>query len=108
VAAGERSFKGAFKTRMLQSEFHKRIAGAFACILFVLVGMPLAIIFKQGNRMVAFLIAFLIAIVVYYPTFILGEVLAKETDLSPLLAIWSGSVVLFILGGGLTAVVLRR
>ena len=108
VAAKDRSYKGSFKRRLIETEFHQRIAGAFACLLFVLVGMPLAIIFRQGNRMVAFLISFLIAIVVYYPTFILGEVLAKETELSPLLAIWAGSCVLFALGGGLTAVVLRR
>jgi len=108
VSAEPRSYKGSFKRRMIRAEFHQRIAGALACLLFVLVGMPLAIIFRQGNRMVAFLISFLIAIVVYYPTFILGEVLAKETDLSPLLAIYSGSCVLFALGIGLTAVVLRR
>lgn len=108
VAAESRQFKGASKQRKVRTEFHERVAGAFACILFVLLGMPLAIIFRQGNRMVAFLIAFLIAIVVYYPTFILGEVLADETDMSPVLAIWSGSIGLLTLGLGLTVIVLRR
>lgn len=108
VQAEGRRYDGAPKPRKIETEFHKRVAGAFACILFVLIGMPLAVVFRHGNRMVAFLIAFLIAIVVYYPTFILGEVLADETDLSPFLAIWSGSIALFVLGVGLTVVIFRR
>ncbi len=95
--------------RAAETEFHKRIASAFACLLFVLVGVPLAIIFRHGNRMVAFLIAFLIALVVYYPTFILGELLAKEADNLPTwIAIWSGSIVLAGLGAALVRLVFRR
>ncbi|MFG0316446.1 MAG: LptF/LptG family permease [Planctomycetota bacterium JB042] len=108
VQAEGRIYDDAPKPRKIETELHKRVAGAFACLLFVLIGMPLAVIFRHGNRMVAFLIAFLIAIVVYYPTFILGEVLADETDLSPFLAIWSGSIALFVLGVGLTVVIFRR
>ncbi len=95
--------------RATTAEFHKRVASSFACFLFVLIGVPLAIIFRHGNRMVAFLIAFLIALVVYYPTFILGEVLAKEAEKLPIwLSIWSGSFVLGALGVGLVRVVFRR
>lgn len=108
IAAEDRDYEGSPKNRTIQTEFHQRIAGAFACFLFIFLGMPLALIFRHGNRMVAFLIAFLIAIVVYYPTFILGESLAKDTDLNPLLAIWSGSAMLALLGTALTIVVLRR
>ena len=108
IEARSRRYDGAPKRTVLVAEFHQRIAGAFACVLFALIAMPLAVIFRQGNRMVAFLIALLVALVVYYPTFILGEVLAKETDLPPILAIWSGSIALFILGVGLNAVVFRR
>lgn len=108
IAAKDRRYDGAPKPRKIVSEFHQRLAGAGACLLFVLIGVPLAIIFRQSNRMVAFLIAFLIALVVFYPTFILGDLLAEETDLPPVLAIWSGSIVLLLLGLGLTWVVLRR
>lgn len=96
------------KQKELRGEYHRRISGSFACVLFVLLAMPLAVIFRHGNRMVAFLIAFLIAMALYYPTFILGELLTKETDLNPIIAMWTGSVVLFLLGGSLTFVVLRR
>lgn len=106
--AREREYVGRPKARSILAEYHQRIAGSFACFLFTLVGIPLAIIFRQGNRLVAFLLAFLIALVVYYPTFILGEVLAKETDLNPVFAIWSGSGVLLALGVSLTIVVMRR
>jgi len=106
--AKQREYDGRPKRRAVAAEFHQRIAGSFACLLFTLVGIPLAIIFRQGNRLVAFLLAFMIALVVYYPTFILGEVLAKETDINPILSIWSGSMVLFSLGLGLTYVVIRR
>jgi lipopolysaccharide export LptBFGC system permease protein LptF len=108
IAAQSRKYKGDPKTRELTGEFHRRVSGSFACVLFTLLAMPLAVIFRHGNRMVAFLIAFLIAIVVYYPTFILGGLLAKETDLNPLFAMWSGSVILLVLGSSLLTVVLRR
>lgn len=108
VAAESREYKGDPKGREIKTELHRRIAGAFACVLFVLIGVPLAIIFRYGNRMVAFLIAFLIAIVIYYPTILLGENLARKTDLDPALAMWSGSGVLALLGGGLLATVFRR
>lgn len=106
--AKARDYEGRPKRRAIAAEYHQRIAGSFACFLFTLVGIPLAIIFRQGNRLVAFLLAFMIALVVYYPTFILGEVLAKETDINPILSIWSGSLVLLSLGLGLSFVVMRR
>lgn len=108
ATARGRRYVGAHKIRTLDSEYHQRVAGAFACILFVIVGVPLSIIFRHGNRMVAFLIAFLIAIGVYYPTFMLGELLSDETKISTFLAVWSGSIFLLLLGGGLTVVVFRR
>lgn len=108
VAAESRKYKGDPKVRELRGEFHRRVSGSFACVLFALLAMPLAVIFRHGNRMVAFLIAFLVAIVVYYPTFILGGILADQTDINPLFAMWSGSIILLVLGGSLMTVVLRR
>jgi len=108
VAAGPRRYKGAPKGQRIEVEYHQRIAGAFGCLLFVLLAAPLAIIFKHGNRMVAFLIAFLIALLGYYPLFLLGDLLAEEAGVSPVIAAWSGSGVILLLGLGLTAVVFRR
>lgn len=108
IAAEGRKYKGDPKVRELRAEFHGRVSGSFACVLFALLAMPLAVIFRHGNRMVAFLIAFLVAIVVYYPTFILGGLLADQTDINPLFAMWSGSIILLVLGGSLLTVVLRR
>jgi lipopolysaccharide export system permease protein len=107
-AEASRRYDGVEKVHSIETEFHQRVSSAFACILFVLMGAPLAIIFRHGNRMVAFLIAFLIALFGYYPLFILGKVLAEEALVSPVLAAWSGSGVLLLLGAGLTAVVFRR
>lgn len=107
-AAVGRRYEGAPKARKVRVEIHRRVAGAFSCLLFVLLGWPLSILFRHGNRMVAFLIAFLIALVVYYPTFLLGEVLAEETHLGPFLAMWCGSLVLAAFAVALTALVFRR
>jgi lipopolysaccharide export system permease protein len=108
AATSRKAYRGDPRAREIRGEYHRRISGSLACVLFALLGMPLAIIFRHGNRMVAFLIAFLIAIAVYYPTFILGELLSKSTDINPILAMWSGSIVLLVLGSSLTTVVLRR
>jgi len=107
-AAATRRYEGARRPRQYRTEFQKRIAGAFSCVLFVLLGVPLAIIFRHGNRMVAFMIAFMIAILGYYPLFLLGDVLSDEAKLPPALAVWLGSGILGALGLGLSFTVCRR
>ncbi|MBM3984908.1 MAG: YjgP/YjgQ family permease [Planctomycetes bacterium] len=85
--------------RQAELEVHMRLASAAACLLFVFLGLPVALLFRRGDRTAAFLIAFLIVLFVYYPAREVSLYLSDRELLSPLAASWSGSVLL--LAGGL-------
>jgi lipopolysaccharide export LptBFGC system permease protein LptF len=87
---------------------HQRLARAGTPIVFLLLGFPLALIFRSGNRMVSFLLASMIAMFVYYPTERLGNMLMTQRLAGPVIACWSGNLLLAAIGGGLLAFVVRR
>jgi len=90
------------------TELHKRIADSFSPIVFVFLALPVAILFRQQNRMVAFLIAILLALFIYYPVSLLGETFSKKGIVDPVLSIWPGNLVLGILGFIFILKVMRR
>ena len=87
---------------------HQRLSRAATPLVFLLRGVPLALVFKSGNRMVAFLLASFIAMFVYYPTERLANVLMDQRLTGPVLACWSGNALLALLGLGLLVFVVRR
>ncbi len=90
------------------TEIHKRIAWSVSPLLFVFLGLPVAIMFRYRNRIVAFLIAILIGIFVYWPVMMLGETFALEGKWHPALCIWPGNVLLLLGGVWLLMRVARR
>ena len=90
------------------TEINKRIADSFSPLVFIFLSLPVAILFRQQNRMVAFLIAILLALFVYYPVSLLGETFAKKDIIPPFLAIWPGNIALSALGMLLILKVMRR
>jgi lipopolysaccharide export system permease protein len=88
-----------FSLRQAELAVHMRLASAAACLLFVFLGLPVALLFRRGDRTAAFLIAFLIVLFVYYPAREVSLYLSDRELLSPLAASWSGSALL--LAGGL-------
>jgi len=77
-------------------EFHKKYAIAAACIVFVLVGIPLALWFPGGLGMV---IGFAMAIfAIYYVGLIAGESLANRLAITPFWAMWAPNVAFGVLG----------
>jgi len=87
-----------FTLQDAQLEIAMRLSSAAACLLFVLLGMPIALIFRSGDRTGAFLASFLIALFLYYPSLKLSLYLAGRNVLSPAVASWSGSSVLLLVG----------
>jgi lipopolysaccharide export system permease protein len=79
-------------------EVAMRLSAAAACLLFVLLGMPIALIFRSGDRTGAFLAAFLIALFLYFPSLKLSLYLAERHVLTPAVASWSGSAALLLVG----------
>ena len=97
-----------FTTADVVGSIHDRLATAFTPVVFLLLGVPLALVFRSGNRLVAFLLASMIAMFVYYPTDRLASVLMKERLVGPVLACWSGNLLLALVGAGLLVFVVRR
>lgn len=97
-----------FSMRQAELAVHMRLASAAACLLFVFLGLPVALLFRRGDRTAAFLIAFLLVLFVYYPAREVSLYLADRELLSPLAASWSGSVLLLAAGLVLCRRVLLR
>ncbi|MBT8395779.1 MAG: LptF/LptG family permease, partial [Gemmatimonadetes bacterium] len=82
-------------------EIHKKYAIAFACIVFVLLGAPLAVRFPRGG--VGMVITASVAIfAVFWACLIGGETLADDGYISPALAMWFPNILLLPLGLYLT------
>lgn len=90
LAARARSLER--QANMFRVEIHKKYAIAFACIVFVLLGAPVAVRFPSGG--VGMVIAFSLAVFsVYWVGLIGGEKLADTGAISPVWAMWAPNVV---------------
>ena len=78
-------------------EIHKKFAIAFACIVFVLIGAPLAIRFPRGG--VGMVIAVSVGIfAIYWAGLIGGENLADKGLVPPFWAMWTPDLAFLVLG----------
>jgi len=83
-------------------EIHKKYSIPFACIVFIFLGVPLALSIRQGSAGIALGVS-LLFIVVYYLFLIGGEQLADRGLVTPFIAMWAPNFVLGALGVYLTA-----
>lgn len=80
-----------------QVEWHKKYTLAFACVVFVLLGAPLAIRFPRGG--LGLVIAASSAIfAVYWAGLIGGENLGNEGTVRPILAMWVPNLIFTAMG----------
>ncbi len=80
-----------------QVEIYKKHSIAFACLVFVLLGVPLAIRFPQGG--VGMVIAMSLGIFFFYWVgLIVGERFADRGQLHPWFAMWAPNLLLLIPG----------
>ena len=89
--------------RRYQVEIQKKYSIPFACIIFVLVGAPLAIRMGRSGMNMAIGLSILFFLV-YYVCLIGGEKLADRGFVNPWLAMWGPNLIL----GGLSIVFLRK
>jgi lipopolysaccharide export system permease protein len=76
-------------------EIHKKFSIPMSCIIFVLLGAPLAI--RSGRRGMTMAIGFSIFFfLIYYVFLISGEKLADRRIVDPWLSMWIANIVLFI------------
>lgn len=77
-------------------EIHKKLALAFACIVFTLIGPPLALRFpRSGVGLVV--TASTIIFSVYWVGLILGESLAERRVASPAVTMWLSNVIFLVI-----------
>jgi len=78
-------------------EFHKKFAIPFACMVFVLLGLPMAVTTARSGKGVSMGVA-LGVYLVYYLFLVGGEKMADRGRLDPALAMWMANIVLTIVG----------
>ena len=81
----------------LQTEPYRRWANGFSCIGFILVGLPLAVRFRNADLMTTFGACFFPILIVYYPLLMLAVDRAKCGALPPY-SVWLGNFVLAAVG----------
>jgi lipopolysaccharide export system permease protein len=83
-------------------EIHKKFSLAVACVVFVLVGAPIALRFPRGG--VGLVIGVSLGIfALYYVGLIAGEALADRSIISPFWGMWGANVIMAVLGLIMTA-----
>lgn len=86
------------QVRQLQVEIHKKYSIPVACLVFVLLGAPLAIRSGRGGMTSAITFSIL-CFFVYYLFLTGGEKMADREYVSPVVAMWSANVFFTALGG---------
>ena len=106
---GEIDVVGAIETarnRMLENrttmnrygvEIQKKFALSAACVVFVLIGAPIALRFPRGGVGLVIGVS-LVVFAIYYVGLIAGESLADRAFLTPFWAMWAANVILTIVG----------
>lgn len=78
-------------------EIQKKFSLAAACIVFVLVGAPIALRFPRGGVGLVIGVSFLV-FAIYYIGLIGGESLANHNIISPFWAMWADNILFLIVG----------
>jgi len=81
----------------LVTEINEKIALAFSCFVFMLLGSSLAIITRRREKSINIGLAVLV-MVAYYPLFIGCEALGIQEYLSPAIAMWIPNALFAIIG----------
>ncbi|HSJ16396.1 MAG TPA: LptF/LptG family permease [Longimicrobiales bacterium] len=74
-----------------QVEYHKKYAIPFACIIFVLIGAPLAVRFPRGGAGMVIAISLTI-FGIYYMSLIGGETLGDDGKIAPFIGPWAPNI----------------
>jgi len=78
-------------------EFHKKFAIPFACIVFALLGVPMAVTTSRSGKGISASLAIAVYLI-YYVFLMIGEKYADRGLLNPMLAMWAANIVLLAVG----------
>jgi lipopolysaccharide export LptBFGC system permease protein LptF len=81
----------------LITQINEKIALAFSCFVFMLLGIPLAVITRRRERSINFGMAFLI-IGFYYILFMGSTALSLEGNMNPRITMWMPNIIFGTVG----------
>jgi len=80
------------KARLYWIEFNRRLALPTACLVLVMIGVPLGLASRKGGKGAGFVLS-LILVFLYYFLYIAGLSMAKGGKAPPVLGVWMGNVI---------------
>ncbi|HEY3770849.1 MAG TPA: LptF/LptG family permease [Candidatus Angelobacter sp.] len=83
-------------------EFNRRLALPTACLVLVLIGIPLGLSAKKGGKGAGFVLT-IVLVFIYYFISIIGVSLARGGKVSPVLGVWMANIIFAIIGTVLLA-----
>jgi hypothetical protein len=78
-------------------ELHKRFAYPAACLVLMLVGVPLGVTSRRGGKSSAWVFTILL-VILYYSLSLVGIAMGRQNWIPTFLAVWSANI-LFAAGG---------
>ena len=78
-------------------EFNRRLALPTACLVLVLIGIPLGLSAKKGGKGAGFVLT-IVLVFVYYFLSIIGVSLARGGKISPVLGVWMANIIFALIG----------
>lgn len=84
-------------TRPYRIEFNKRFSYPFACLVLMLVGVPLGLSSKRGGKSTGFVLTILLVFVYYFVSSV-GIALATQGKVSPFFGVWGANLAFAIAG----------
>lgn len=84
-------------TEDLRVSFHQRFAAPAACLVFILLGMPLAVRFRRSGTGVSGGLTIVLALI-YYLLMVFGQTMGNNGVIPPFLASWLPNLILGSLG----------
>jgi LPS export ABC transporter permease LptG/LPS export ABC transporter permease LptF len=78
-------------------EFNRRLALPTACLVLVLIGIPLGLSSKKGGRGAGFVLT-IVLVFIYYFIFLTGIQLARSGKLPAVLGVWLANIIFAVIG----------
>lgn len=78
-------------------ELNKRFSYPFACLVLMLVGVPLGLSSRRGGKSTGFVLTILL-VFIYYFFSSTGVAMAKQGKISPYIGVWSANIIFAIAG----------
>ena len=92
-----RAYGGAPLPRIYRIEFQRRLAFPTACLVLMLVGVPLGLSSKRGGKGGAFVLTLLLVFLYYFAS-LMGTALASNGRLPAGLGVWAANLLFSVVG----------